>query len=79
MAQCAAQSAGGGRGSMSNKCIYDYAHGILKYPLAVIFLIEHYLTWKHIEAALRGDPATNISAGLARFSGFVGKLLRWLR
>lgn len=57
------------------KCIYDYAYGPLKYPLGFLFLIDFHLTWKQNEKRLRGDTATNLSSGLARYLGLVGSLL----
>ena len=62
--------------------IYDLAlkdtlwSRVLQYPLAVIFLIDHHLNWKHIETELRGDFACNISSGLAKISGIIGVPLR---
>lgn len=61
-----------------NKCIYDYTYGILKYPLAVLFLIDYHLTWRHNQKVLRGDFATNISAGLAGVSSVIGLMVHTL-
>jgi len=61
--------------------IYDLAlkdtfwSRLLQYPLAVLFLIDYHLNWKHIEVELRGDIACNISSGMARISGLIGKPL----
>ena len=64
---------------MKDWCIYDLAWGPLKYPLALLFLIDFRLFWPSTRAALRGDTATNISSGLARFSGFIGKVVHALK
>lgn len=49
---------------------------LLQYPLAALFLLDHYVNWRHIEQELGGDHATNISSGLAKVSGWVGKIMR---
>ena len=59
-------------------CIYDLAlkdtlwSRLLAYPLAMLFLIDFYLTWPQHEQELRGDTATNISSGLAKIAGLIG-------
>jgi len=57
--------------------IYDLAkYRILRYPLALIFLIDFHLTWRFTEKELQGDVATNVSSGLAMYSGLIGKIWR---
>jgi hypothetical protein len=58
---------------------YNLRYPVLRHLAALVFLIDFHLTWKQTENALRGDTATNISSGLARISGFIGKLLYLLR
>lgn len=63
-----------------SKCIYDYADGILKWPLATLFLLDFHLTWTWHENELRGDTATNISGGLAKYLAWLGGLIKkWHR
>jgi len=71
---------------LEGKSIYDLAlrdtwwSKILRYPLAALFLLDFKLNWKHMEAELRGDFATNISGGLAMISGIIGRILAlWQR
>jgi len=57
--------------------IYDLAkYRILRYPLALIFLIDFHLFWRFTEKELQGDVATNVSSGLAMYSGLIGKIWR---
>ena len=58
---------------------YNLRYPVLRHLAALIFLVDFYLTWKQTENMLRGDIATNISSGLARIFGFIGKLLYLLR
>lgn len=58
---------------------YNLRYPVLRHLVALVFLIDFYLTWRQTENVLRGDIATNISSGLARISGFMGKLLCLLR
>lgn len=51
---------------------------VIKYLVAVIFLVDFYLTWSHNRSILRGDPATNISAGFALISGLIGKIIAFI-
>lgn len=60
------------------KHFYDLELCPLKYIVVAIFLMDYYLFWKQTEARGRGDDATNISAGLAAWSGMLGSFLKKL-
>ena len=56
--------------------IYDHEPPILKYLIALIFLIDFKLTWRFTVTGLRGDRAVNASPIMAMIGKFIGLFIK---